>query len=338
MPETAILITVLCVAGSAFFSGIETGITSARRIPILHRAKLRHWPSRLAARLLRHREDGIVTAVVGNNITLVAGTSVATAACLARFGHGGETVAAVGMTAINIVFAEILPKSLYRAKPERMLTWSAPLFVALDAILFPLRWLAAMSAQITLRLAGLGRAHADPVITRQRLLAIFRRSHQHQELDAQQQDLVRRLVGNCRTPVEKIVTPMDAVARLRCDDTVADAIALVRETGHSRLPVTDEEENIRGLVLFRDLIHARREDRVDLYERTLTVLPRDMGLDEAIGALTDQHQSMAAVVDFQDRSIGILTLEDLLEPLVGEIVDEHDVVTVQAPSPKPADG
>lgn len=322
--DVAWMLIVVCIAANGFFAGVETGITSARRIPVLHRARRGHWPSVLTARILTRREDGIVTAVVGNNVMIVAGTSVATAFFVHRYGESGETLAAVVMSALNILFGEVLPKSMYRARPELLLTWSAPLFLALGWLLMPLRWLAATAAKGTLRLAGLQRPHADPRITRQRLLAIFSRSHRHQELDERQQNLVHSLVHNCRTPVERVMTPLAQAARLGSDSRVAEAVALVRETGHSRLPVTDAAGNIRGLVFFRDLIRARAEDPVTAYERSLAAFPWNMGLDEAIDALTDRRQSMAAVVDSRDRSIGILTLEDLLEPLVGEIVDEHD--------------
>jgi CBS domain containing-hemolysin-like protein len=322
--EVALFSILVCIVANGFFAGVETGITSARRIPVQHRARQGHRPSMLTARLLVRREDGIVTAVVGNNIMIVAGTSIATAFLVDRLGQSGETVAAVAMTILNILFGELLPKSLYRARPETLLTWSAPLFIALAWLLLPLRWLAASTAKAALQLVGLYPPQADPRMTRERLLSVFRRSRRHRELDAGQQDLVQRLVHNCQTPVEAIMTPLDRVAKLGPDDRVVDAISLVRETGHSRIPVADPSGNIRGLIFFRDLIQASPQDPVAGYERSLAAFPRRMGLDEAIGALTDRRQSMASVVDDADRSIGILTLEDLLEPLVGEILDEHD--------------
>lgn len=330
--SVALLLIVASVAANAFFAGVETGITSARRIPLLHRGRRGHRPSRWGARLLRRREDGIIAAVVGNNLTIVAGTAIATAFLVQEIGPSGETVAAIVMTAINAVFGEILPKAIYRARPERLLVWSAPLFLLLYAALTPVRWAAVGFARLAMRLVGQDLTPGHQLLTRDRMLAIFQRSALSQDIEASQQQLVGKLIHNTQIPLADVMTPLDRVRRLRFDATVADAVVLVRDTGHSRVPLVDPAGEIRGLVIFRDLIQARPEDTLSLYERGVLYVPETMGLDEAILVLIEQRASLAVVVDGLDRGRGILTLEDLLEPLVGQIVDEHDATELSPAS------
>lgn len=320
----SIWVAVATTLLNGFFAGVETGFTSARRISLDHRARQGSRAAAWAARLARRREDVITSAVVGNNVAVVVGTSVLTAAFVAWLGAVGEPIAAVAMTVVTIVFGEILPKTIYRAQPERMVVWSTPPFAILAILLAPVTWMARSVAGLALRLTGGPAVGTRSDVSRDALVATFQRSHRNAQLDDREQQLVLRFARNSTLPLRKVVTPMEAVATLTHEATVAEAVERVREGGHSRLPVRGPHGDLRGLVLFRDLIDAGPDEPVAPYERTLVYLPAEMGLDEAIGILTGQRGNMAAVLGHDDRAIGIVTLEDLLEPLVGDILDEHD--------------
>lgn len=105
-----IFIIALSVALNGFFAGVETGFTSARRVRLEHWARRGRRGAALAARMAGNRENAIVGAVVGNNVTVVAGTSVATAFAVHHIPESGETIAATVMAALNIVFGEITPR------------------------------------------------------------------------------------------------------------------------------------------------------------------------------------------------------------------------------------
>ena len=320
----AIWIALAMTFLNGFFAGVETGFTSARRISLDHRARGGSWAARVAVGLARRREDVITSAVVGNNLAVVIGTSVLTAAFVGWLGTPGETLAAVLMTVVTIIFGEILPKTIYRAQPERMAIWSAPGFAILALLISPLTLFARTFARVALALVGGPAPGTRSELSRDALLATFRLSHRHAQLDDREEQLVSRFARNSMLPLKLVMTPLALVSTLHHDAQISDAIDLVRDRGHSRLPVLGPDGELRGIVLFRDLIAARPADRVEPYERTLLYLPAAMGLDEAIGVLAEHRGNMAAVLDETDRSLGIVTLEDLLEPLVGDILDEHD--------------
>jgi putative hemolysin len=321
---TSLLVMAASVALSGFFDGTETGFTSVRRIRLLHRARAGSRLAALAARLAADREQVILSAVVASNAMTVAGSAVATVGFRARFGEAGETLAAVLMTALTIVFGQVLPKSLYRAHPETLTTWSALPFLLATRALIPLQWLILTLSRGVLGLIGQSARGATSRLTKERILMSFELSMRGEELAELEESLVRRFVHGSQLSLAQVMTPMREVTAVRSGESVAHALELVRSTGHSRLPLLDSEDDIQGLVLFRDLIHAGAQEPVEDYARTMLFLSATMGLDEAIAALSHARASTAAVIDALDAAVGIVSLEDLLEPLLGEMADEHD--------------
>lgn len=313
-----IWIVALSTLLSAFFSGVETAVISARSISIAHRVRGGQPRARLARALLARREAAIVTSVLGNNLVLVAGSAAATALCVAAYGAKGEWIAAFSMTILTVILGEVLPKAIFRAQPERGLVLAAPVFFAIEWILFPLRWVVLAAAHFILRLTGM--QGADPVeqFSREAVRASFERSLRH----GSEEQLLRRFLDNIARPIRELATPLDIAACLSPHDTVGAAIARVRDSHHSRLPVLDDDGRFGGLVLFRDLLDAELDSPVHEHEREILQLPQSMGLDEAIMVLTGHNASLAGVVDEADRPLGILTLEDLLAALLGNFQPE----------------
>lgn len=320
----ALLLVLASVVLNAFFAGVETGFTSARRVRLVHWAREGRIGAQWAARLAEHRESTIVSAVVGNNVAIVAGTGVATALAVNTFGAEGETIAGICMAAVNIVFGEILPKTAYRANPEPLVTVSALPFVVLAWLLTPVRWVAVQSSRGLLWLLGVREVAVELALTRERLAQHFALSRSTAGLDPHENRLLQDFIEHSRRPVESVATPFARVATVSLDSTVRDVLDRVRETGHSRLPVLGLDQELVGLVLFRDLPALSGNTPIRPFVRDAVGVPAGMGLDEAIGVLTERQVSIAVVESCEGRPVGVVTLEDLLEPLVGDILDEHD--------------
>lgn len=319
-----LLLVAFSILANAFFAGVETGFTSARRVRLVHWARAGRRGAARAAAMAADRESAVVSAVVGNNVAVVAGTAVATAVAVQEFGAAGEPVAAAAMAALNIVFGEILPKTAFRARPETLLVLSAPVLVVTDRVLRPVRVVAVGAARLILWLLRVGAVDDDDAVTREGLLRTIAMSREHERLDAQQTRDLHRFVANSRRRVGELVTPLDRVASVPADARVRDVIERVRATGHSRIPVLGAGSRPRGLLLFRDLQGVDPDARVDSSIRDAVRLSENLEIDEGIGALTDRQASLAFVMSEAGETLGIVTLEDLLEPLVGDIVDEHD--------------
>jgi CBS domain containing-hemolysin-like protein len=319
-----ILIAIFATVGSSIFGGVETGLTSAREIVLLHRARNGAWWSGFAARLMQRREEAIIGAVVGNNITVVIGSAAATAAFMSRFGDRGEMYAAAVMSAVTVIFGEALPKAAFRARPETLLWLAGPPYRVIELLLTPVIWLAVTLSRGILAVLRVAPAAQITGLSRQAIQLVLKKSLQEDGGARSQQRLLDRCLSSLTQPVSSRITPLDKAACLDPDATVRDAVALVHGSGHSRLPLRDERGGLRGLILFRDLLDAPEEAAAVDLEREIPFLAADIGMDEAIASLLRRRATLAAVRDRRGKTLGIITLEDLLEPLVGEINDEHD--------------
>jgi putative hemolysin len=321
---TGIFIIVISTLGNGFFAGVETGLTSAREIVLLHRARGGGWWSRISARLMERREDAIIGAVVGNNVTVVIGSAAATAAFVTRFGDRGDIYAAVVMSAITVLFGEALPKAAFRARPEGLLWLAGPPYRLLEILLFPITWLAATLSRAILALLRVAPSKQITGLSRQAIQLVLRMSVPRYEGRRAQQQLLDRCLSSLSRPVRERLTPFERVSSLEPDAKVRDAVALVHQSGHSRLPLRDGRGGFGGLILFRDLLDASDDTDVLSIARKIPFLGAEMELDAAIASLLRRRGTLAAVRERSGEILGIITLEDLLEPLVGEINDEHD--------------
>ena len=172
-------------------------------------------------------------------------------------GARGETVAAVAMAALNIVFGEILPKTAFRARPEIMVILGAWLFSLLAWVLWPLQVAATRSAQLILTVFGERGVETEEAMTRPRLLQVFAMSQEQREF------------------VETIHDKGEQA-------TVSEVFHQVRSTGHSRMPVERPEGSIRGLILYRDLQGMDSSSPIGEAIRDYIRIPRTMALDDAI--------------------------------------------------------
>lgn len=314
----------LSIVLNGFFAGMETGITSARRVRLLHWAGQGRRGARIAAGLVQRREKSVIAAVVGNNVAVVTGTALATAWAVGAMGSRGETVAAVAMASLNIVFGEILPKTAFRARPETLVVSGAVVFRALAFILRPVEFLATSGARFILAILGQSAVTEEEALTRIRLVQLFALSRERDQLDVRENRLLADFVGNSHRPVSEVMTPWGTVSRVSVDATVREVFDQVRETGHSRLPVELRDGSLRGLILYQDLQGMNSDEGIGDRIRDYLRIPEWMGLDEAIAVLTDRQVSLAVVTGAGPAPRGIVTVEDLLEPFMGDILDEHD--------------
>lgn len=318
------LLVTASILLNGFFAGMETGITSARRVRLVHWARGGRRGAHAAAELVKHRERSIVAAVVGNNVAIVTGTSLATAWAVAELGSRGETIAAVVMASLNIVFGEILPKTTFRARPESATVIGAVPFRILGWALLPLQVAATWAARVVLALFGERGGATEEVLSRPYLLEVFDLSRERRELGSEENRLLSDFVHNSHRLVSEVMTPWADVSRAQENATVREVFGEVRRTGHSRLPVERADGSLRGLLIYRDLQGLAAEDGIGDWIRESIRIPKAMALDEAIGVLTDRQVSLAVVTDHDGAPAGVVTVEDLLEPFVGDIEDEHD--------------
>jgi len=157
-------------------------------------------------------------------------------------------------------------------------------------------------------------------------------------LDGEERRLIDEVLAIGGRHVRELMVPRTEVVFVDADLAVGAALTLVRDTRHSRFPVTDgSSDDVIGVVHLRDLAirpAGERAMRIRELCRPVKTLPASKRVLAALSEMRRERHHLAVVVDEYGGTAGIVTLEDLIEELVGEIHDEYDA----APEPLPAAG
>ena len=342
-PLGEILFLVFLTVVEAFFVMAEIALVSVRRSRIDQLIEEGSSSARRVRRLID--EPGRFLAIAQLGLTFIGFFASAFAAVslveglrglLVGFGvadNAAETVALVVVTIIlalfTIVFAELIPKSIALASPERFaLVLSRPidllarLFGPIVTVLNGItRWVA--------RSIGVD-MNQEAAISADELRLIVERGGEQGVLEAEEEQMINAVIELGERRVHEVMVPRVAMAALPADGTLEEAIDLVVEVGHSRIPVFhDTIDEIVGILYAKDLLPYLKPDagpRPALRKllRPPVLVPESMTVDDLLHEFQRRKVHIAIVLDEYGGTAGLVTIEDLLEEIVGEIQDEYD--------------
>ncbi len=317
---------VVLLGLSAFFSASETAFSSLNVI------RLRSWAedgNEKARRALELHEDydRLLSAIlIGNNIVNIAAATVGTLLFTRFYPIYGATVSTVVITLLVLVFSEVTPKSLAKARPERMAMGAAPFIGLLMTVLYPLTALFHFWTDFTQRLV---KKEDDPGITGDELITMVAEAEQEGGLDEDESELIRSAIEFGDRIAEEILIPRVDVVSVDDTASIEQVIDTFLGSDYSRLLVCHENmDDVQGYIHIHDVYRLHRDGRTDwLSELTPVVYAsHNEQIYDLLQSLQREKAHMAVVVDEYGGTMGIVTMEDILEELVGEIWDEHDEV------------
>lgn len=324
---TQILLIIVLLALSAFFSATETAFSS------LNRARLKSMPgpkkkkAEAALALSEQYDELLSTILVGNNIVNIALASISTVLFVAWIGGAGVTVSTVVSTIVVLIFGEISPKSLAKESPETIAMAVTPAIRVLMKVLRPVNWLFSRWKALLRRMLHV---EDDASMTSDELITIVEEAEQEGSMNADESELVKSAIEFHDLDVGDILTPRVRVEGVPLESTAAETADAFEQTGYSRLPVYEETlDHIVGVVHQKDFYNRMRTGvefhLKDIMKKPVFV-PEMAKLSDTLRLLQKTQSQMAVVADEYGGTVGIVTMEDILEELVGEIWDEHDEV------------
>nr|WP_317324614.1 hemolysin family protein [uncultured Flavonifractor sp.] len=324
---TMILILVLLVILSGYFSATETAFTSLNRIRLKSKADAGNRRAALALRLVDQYDNLLSTILVGNNIVNLSASSLATV----FFTEGlrlqnGAVVSTAVITIVVLVFGEVSPKSLAKEYPESFAMFSAPIMRILMTILTPVNFLFSLLKKL---LSKMFHREGDGGITEEELVTMVDQAESEGGLDQHESKLIRSAIEFNDMEVDEILTPRVDIVAVEDIDSMDDIAQAFAESGYSRLPVYHEDiDDIIGVIHEKDFHAARYRGQTDVKAITGPMLytTGNTKISELLRILQREKAHMVIVVDEYGGTEGLVTLEDIVEELVGEIWDEHDEV------------
>lgn len=324
----SLIIIIICVVMSAYFSATETAFSSLNRIRIKNMAEKKNKKAKLVLDLSEKYDSMLSTILIGNNIVNIASASLATVLCVKLCGaEMGPTVSTVVTTVVVLVFAEVTPKSIAKEFPEKFAMFSAPFLKMLMVILTPFNFLFLQWKKL---LSVIIKSDNSYSITEEELLTIVDEAQQEGGIDAQEGNLIRSAIEFTEQEAIDIITPRIDITGVSTKATKEEIAEIFAETAYSRLPLYEDNiDHIVGIIYQKDFHNYiyNTDKEIDSIVRPALFITKHKKIGELLKELQQQKSHIAVVLDEYGGTIGIVTLEDILEELVGEIWDEHDEVT-----------
>jgi len=329
-----LLIIMLSVLFSAFFSGMEIAFVSSNKLRIELDKKQGFVGSRIISVFTSHPGQYIATMLVGNNIALVI-YGIVMAILLEPFIHNFTNsdpaillIQTIISTLIILFVAEFLPKTLFRISPNTALKLFAIPVYLFYIILYPLTRFTIFISNLIIRIitrapikeetAVFGKIDLDHLVSEVPLENIQQSETEHEiKIFQNALDFSNVKLRDCMVPRPEIVALDD---NCQLDELSQKFI----ETGLSKILIYKEStDNIIGYINSKSLF--RNPEELKPLILNLPIVPETMPANKLMQLFIREHKSIAVVVDEFGGTSGIVTLEDLIEEIIGEIEDEHDV-------------
>ena len=320
-----ILLFIICILLSAFFSSSEVALISITRAKARTLVNEGKHGSQAVAALKESPEHLLITILIGNNIVNVSAAALATAIAIQMFGDIGVGIATGFVVIVLLIFGEIGPK-IYAARASDSFALAvAPVILFLSRIFTPLIWLV---EKISPKF-GMGKEICEPAVTEQEIKEWIDVGKEDGTIEQGEQDMLYSVLEFADTTAREIMTPRVDVILMEDTVTFEEAIRIFNETGFSRIPVYhDQIDNITGILNVKDVFSAMVSHRKDstikevMYDPMF--VPETKKIDDLLKELQVHRVQMAIVIDEYSSFVGIVTVEDILEEIVGDILDEYD--------------
>lgn len=325
---------LLLIASSAFFSGSETALTAASRARMHTLEANGDERAGLVGRLIERRDRLIGALLIGNNLVNILASSLTTSLFLGLFGQSGVVIATVVMTALLVIFSEVLPKSWAISAPDRFAITVAPVVQLFVALAGPLSSAVNAIVRFILSLFGIRLSQEVSMLTaHEELRGALDLLHREGSVIKADRDRLGGLLDLEELEVSDVMKHRTVMRAINADDPPEAIVRTVLESPFTRMPLwRGSTENIIGIVHAKDLLRALAEP--DMEPRDLDIgkiaqkpwfVPDTTSLKDQLNAFLRQKMHFAVVVDEYGEVQGIVTLEDILEEIVGDIADEHDL-------------
>nr|WP_307991938.1 hemolysin family protein [uncultured Niameybacter sp.] len=324
-----LVVLVILLIGSAFFSASETALMSISKIDARHMVDQNIKNAKIVSKLVEDPNKLLGAILVGNNIVNIGASSLATVIATNIVGSAGAGIATGVMTLLVLIFGEITPKSLSTQKAHEVACFVARPISILVVIFNPLVKVLMFISNLIIRIFGGKIDTSKPFITTDELKTIVTVSHEEGVIEEEEKEMIYNVFGFGDSFTKDVMIPRTDMIAVDANATYEEIIDLYKQEQFSRMPVYQEShDNIIGVIYVKDLLlkQFNPEDFVMAdFLRDVYFVHEFKRIDELFKEMRSKKIGMAIVVDEYGGTSGIVTLEDLIEEIVGDIDDEYDM-------------
>ena len=322
-----IIILLILLALSAFFSSNETALMSVNKIRLRSLADEGNKRAAMALDILENQTPKLLSAIlIGNNIVNISASSLATTLA---YSFGGYMVSIVTLilTVLILIFGEITPKNYATINAEKITLRYIPVFKFLMTIMTPVIFIINLFSRGVMRLMRVDPDAASKAMTEEELRTIVDVSHEDGVIESDEKEMIYNVFDLGDATAKDIMVPRVHVTFADVESTYDELIEIFREDKFTRLPVyKDSQNNIVGIINMKDLLLYDKNEEfvIDRFLRKPHFTYETKSISDLLVEMKDSTFNIAIVLDEYGDMAGLITLEDILEEIVGEIHDEYD--------------
>ncbi|MBU3190501.1 hemolysin family protein [Clostridium bowmanii] len=328
-----IIALVILLGFSAFFSASETALMTLSKIRLRHMVDSEIKGAALINKLLKNPSKLLGGILVGNNISNIGASALATSLAIKYLGASGVAIATAIMTVLVLIFAEITPKSLAAQNSEKVALKIARPISLITFILNPLIVVLIYITNIFIKILGGEVGNQKPFITEEELKTMVSVSHEEGVLEGEEKQMIYNVFEFGDSQAKDVMTPRTDMIVANINSTYEELIKIFKEEQFSRLPIyQDTIDNIIGVLYLKDLIFFEDEIEKFTIEKHMRIPYFTYEFKSTVDLFADMRLKrvpIAILLDEYGGTAGLVTIEDLVEEIVGDLDDEYDDDTDQ---------
>jgi Mg2+/Co2+ transporter CorB len=329
----AVLFIIVALFFAAFFAGAETALTAASRARLRALETAGDTRAALVTRLVATRSRLISAMLLGGQLVTIAASALATNELVSAVGDRGVVYATVIMTALIVVFGEVLPKTVAIAYPDRVSLMIAPAAAFFVTVFGPVVSAVSALVRLLMRMCGVSLAGQSSVSGHDELRGAVDILHSEGGVERDERDMFGGLLELSEVTVSDVMVHRTKMRTLDADLPPLELVREVLASPYTRMPLwRGDPDNIIGMLHAKDLLRAYAAaggdaSRINVADIALEAwfVPDATTLRDQLQAFRTRKLHSALVVDEYGVVLGLLTLEDIIEEIVGDIKDEHDI-------------
>ncbi len=326
MIYTDLILFIICILFSAFFSGSETSLFSLSNIKLETIKEKNPRTGMIISKLLENPQKLLVTILICN----IGVNIFATLLAIKIF---PKWLAVPIVTVIIILFGEISPKTIAINISHKISVIVAPIIFILSKILSPFSYIFhKISKGLVFVSSNLFYLNVKEPSHYQNdeMLDVIKEGQDKGTINQEEGNILSNLIKFSDSEIYKVTKPRHDIFSISIDKNISEIIEMVKDKNYSRIPVwEDNEENIIGILYARDLLNINSTKRKLSYYRKILrkpyFVPESIKAERLLKTFQSTQNHMAIVINEYGGIEGLVTLEDVIEEIIGEIVDKDDV-------------
>lgn len=323
---TQLIILILLLGLSAFFSSAETALTTANRIRMRSMAEEGNKRAQAAMQVTDNSGKMLSAILIGNNIVNLSAASLTTSLA---YSFGGSMVAIASgiLTVLILLFGEITPKTMATIHAEKMALIYAPIIRVFMKIMTPLIFVINGLSMGILFLLRVDPSAKNKAMTETELRTIVDVSHEDGVIESDEREMIYNVFDLGDAKAKDVMVPRVHVTFADVNSSYDELIDIFREDKFTRLPIfEDTTDNVIGTINMKDLLlyDSSKEFHIRDILREAYFTYEYKSISELLVEMRQAALNIAIVLDEYGETAGLITLEDILEEIVGEIHDEYD--------------